>query len=146
MQEKYDAILYVKPNINESDARMYSKGKTNLTTAKGFTRYIDADDPKLYDAFSFGNAARQALNNIGPGFTCQVTDFKKWVVITITHSNVITGRSSSKTFLVVFNPNKDGIILTTANRYRTISGIEQACSYIRSACSALQNDTQSKIS
>lgn len=148
MQKKYDAILHIIPAINENtgDPRSYNKGKTFSAAPRGFTQYIDADDPKLYSSFSFGNMVRQSLNSMGQGFSCQVTDFKKWVVVTVTHSNMVTGRSSSKTFLIVFTPDKDGIILTTANRYRTISGAEQACSYIRSACSALQNDTQSKMS
>jgi hypothetical protein len=82
---------------------------------------------------------------MGQGYSCQVVDFKKWVVVTVTHSNHVTGKSASKTFLVVFNPNKDGIVLTTHNRYRSISGVEQACSYIRSACTALQSETQNRI-
>lgn len=142
--QKYDAVLVVDTPINESDARIYNKGGY-LTSPKGFTQYIDADDPKLYDMYSFGNAVRQNLSNMGQGFSCSVVDFKKWVVVTVSHSNHITGRTSSKTFLIVFKPNKDGIVLSTHNRYRTISGAEQACSYIRSACSALQNDTQAKI-
>lgn len=146
MQKKYDAILVLDQTINEGyDDRIYSKGGY-VSGPKGFTQYPDADDPKLYNAYSFGNMVRQSLGNIGQGFSCNVIDFKKWVIVTITHSNHITGRTSSKTFLIVFKSNKDGIVLSTHNRYRTISGVEQACSYIRSACSALQNDTQSKIS
>lgn len=145
MQKKYDAILYVEPTINEVDSRTINKGKY-LSTAKGFTQYPDADDPKLYSTFSFGNAVRQSMNSMGQGFSCQVTDFKKWVVVTVTHSNVITGRSASKTFLIVFQLDGDGMILTTHNRYRTISGAEQACSYMKSACNVLQQDTQSRIS
>lgn len=145
MQQKYDAILYLEPSINEGiDKRNYNKGKTPSATV-GFTQYYNADDPKLYTSFSFGNAIRQSLNNLGGGYSCQVFDFKKWVVVTVTHSDIITGKSASKTFLIVFNQDKDGIVLTTHNRYRSISGVDQAISYIRSSCNALQSDTQNRI-
>jgi hypothetical protein len=143
MQKKYDAILYVEQPLNEDivDRRVINKGKTPSQT-QGFTQYSNTDDPALYHAFSFGNAVRQSLNSMGPGYSCQVIDFKKWVVVTVTHSHMITGKSSSKTFLIVFAPDKDGIVLTTHNRYRSISGVDQACSYIKSSCQALQSDTQ----
>lgn len=146
MQKKYDAILFIEQHINEDtiDKRVLNKGKIPSAT-RGFTQYYNADDPTLYNAFSFGNAVRQSLNSMGQDYSCQVTDFKKWVVVTVTHSNMITGKSSSKTFLIVFSADKDGIVLTTHNRYRSISGVDQACSYIKSSCQALQNDTQNRI-
>lgn len=143
MQKKYDAILYVEQPINEADKRSYHK--KGYSGPGGNSRYWDTYDPKLYDMFSFGNSLRQSLNSMGTGFSCEVTDFKKWVVVTVHHSNILTGKSASKTFLVVFNPDKDGIVLSTHNRYRTISGVDQAASYIRSACNALQSDTQNNI-
>lgn len=146
MQKKYDAILHIEPNINEavSDPRTINKGKLPDIT-RGFSKYWDVNDPKMYNMFSFGNSIRQALNSMGSGFSCQVTDFKKWVVVVVTHSNTITGKSASKTFLIVFDLKKDGIVLSTHNRYRSISGVEQAISYIKNACSSLQSDTQNKI-
>ena len=146
MQKKYDAILHLELPINEStiDRRLINKGKTPSDT-RGFSQYYTADDPKLYTSFTFGNAIRQSLNNMGTGYSCQVTDFKKWVVVTVTHSDMITGKSSSKTFLVVFNLDKDGMVLTTHNRYRSISGVDQAISYIKSSCNSLQSDTQNRI-
>lgn len=141
--KKYDAILCVENPINETDNRLHARRTPGDN--KGFTQYLNADDPKLYQAYSFGSALRQTLSNIGYGFSCKVTDFKKWVVAEITHHNTITGRTSSKTFLIVFKDKGDGIVLSTHNKYRTISGVDQAASYIRSACSSLQNDTQNRI-
>lgn len=149
MDTKYDAILYVEQPINEAsyDKRVYNNGKNKyLSGPKGFNMYPDADDPMLYNAYSFGNAVRQNLQNIGNGVSCKVTDFKKWVVVEISHHDTITGKTSSKTFLIVFTKDKgSGIVLSTNNRFRTISGADQACSYIRSACSALQSDTSNRI-
>lgn len=144
MQKKYDAVLYIETPINESDKRVYNKGKIPSST-RGFSQYYTADDPKMYSSFTFGNAVRQSLNSMGQGYSCQVTDFKKWVVVVVTYSDIITGKLSSKTFLIVFNYEKDGIVLSTHNRYRSISGVEQACSYIKSSCQVLQQDTQNRV-
>lgn len=147
MQKKYDAVLYFKPQINEAtgDSRIYNRGKAAIGGLKGFNQNHVSDDPKMYNTYTFGNMVRQSLNNMSAEYSCQVTDFKKWVVVTVTHNNIITGKSSSKTFLIVFDLNKEGIVLSTHNRYRTISGVDQAISYIKSSCQALQSDTQNRI-
>lgn len=145
---RYDAILYVNPEeeiIEEAnDPRIYTK-KGHLGPDKAFKVHTNWDDPKLYNAYSFGNSIRNGLNSIGDGFTCKVTDFAKWVVVEVSHHNVVTGRTASKTYLIVFQDNNDGIVLSTANRYRTISGVGQAISYIRSSISSLQSANQTKI-
>lgn len=142
---KYDAILHIEePMINESDPRVQNKGRTPSAT-RGYTTNFNADDPRLYNAFSFGNIMRNSLNNMGAGYYCQVTDFKKWVVVTVSYSDIITGKLSSKTFLIVFNLEKDGIVLTTHNRYRSISGVDQAITYIKSSCQSLKSDIQNRI-
>lgn len=142
--EKYDAILCVNQLLNENDERMSSR-RAPIGYNKGFTQYVDIDDPKLYNSFSFGNAVRQSLNNMGNGFSARVTDFKKWIVVDVSHHNTITGKSASKTFLIVFKDKGDGMVMSTHNKYRSISGVDQAISYIRSAVSSLQNDTQNRL-
>lgn len=144
MNNIYDAVLCVETPINETaDDRMYAR-KYDMGP-KGMQNFPDWDDPVLYGQLSFGNSLKQSLNNIGPGYSCKVTDFKKWVVVEVTYHNHITGRSSSKTFLIVFKEKGDGIILSTHNKYRTISGPSQASSYITSVAGTLRTDTQSKI-
>jgi hypothetical protein len=143
---EYDYILCVNNQINE-DRRSTgsSKGGTYSRSPQWMNNSYDWDDPKLYASFSFGNAIQSQLNSIGAGFSAQVSDFGKWVVVTVTHSDIITGRSASKTFLVVFKPDGDGIILNSHNRYRTISGYSEAINYIRSVSSNLRSATQTKM-
>ena len=143
---KYDAILCVNKDnmIYEDDERMHPK-RTPSGIDKFFKTAGSWDDPKLYTSFSFGQTLRSLLNNLGNGFNSKVTDFGKWVTVEISHHNHVTGRSASKTFLIVFQYKGDGIVLSTHNRYRTISGVDQAASYIKSAASSLMNSTQSKI-
>lgn len=147
---KYDAILVLNDQINEGvydygtyDDRSYAKGTSQPT--RGFKVSTNWDNPKLYASFSFGNMLRSGLENMGSGYSSKVTDFGKWVVAEVNHHNIITGRTASKTFLIVFSTNKDGYVLSTHNRYRTISGVDQALSYIKSTCSSLPGATQSKI-
>lgn len=141
---KYDAILYVDNTINEADERILAKKMISGGTkyGKGST---DWDDPRLWSAHSFGSTLRTILNGMGTGYSSEITDFGKWVTVRVTYHDQISGRSASKIFLIVFKQKGDGIVMSTHNRYRTISGVDQAGSYIRSTCSSLQNSTQSKI-
>jgi hypothetical protein len=144
--KKFDAILHIDTPINEAvvDDRIYARD-TVKGVSKGFKVHASWDDPKLYSNMSFGRLLRQSLNGMGDGFSCKVTDFAKWVVVEVSHHNILTGRTSSKTFLIVFQPDQKGIVLSTHNRYRTISGVDQAASYIRSACASLNNVNQTKL-
>lgn len=143
--KKYDAILYIEDDncILESDERIYAKDAPKTT--KGFKVSADWDDPKLYNHFSFGNLLKTNLDGMGKNFSNKIVDFKKWVTVEVTHHDIITGRSASKTFLIVFKEKGNGIVLSTHNRYRSISGVDQAASYIRAACGSLQSSTQTKI-
>lgn len=144
--EKYDAILYLEePCINEAIV------DTRLATRKvpgdfgGVSQYFNTDDPKMHTQYNFGNTLRNQLTSLSNGFSAEVVDFKKWVTVRVTHSNHLTGKSASKTFLIVFQQKGDGVVLSTHNKYRSISGVDQAASYIRNACNALTNETNNKI-
>ena len=143
--KKYDAVLYVTPEhtINEADRK--NAAASAIGHDKYFKGSINWDDPKLHNPYSFGQSLRSALNNLGGGWSCKVTDFNKWVVVEMGHHDVITGRTSSKTFLVVFQEKGNGIVLNTHNKYRSISGVEQAISYIKSASSSLKDSNQTKL-
>ena len=141
--ETYDAILYIEPSINEDDR---FPTKTGIDASPhGNTSYVYWDDPKLWANNAFGRLLRNELNNMGNGFSAEVTDFAKWVVVKVNHHDYITGRTSSKTFLVVFNNKDAGIVLSTANKWRSISGYSQAVSYIKAASQVLKNSSSQKI-
>jgi hypothetical protein len=150
---KYDAILVcnIEDIISEAygDERSYTGA--NIGKNVGKVPYLWYDDPKLFASNAFGKLMLNELNNWRTGYSAKVSDFAKWVVVEVTHHNYVTGRSASKTFLVVFNggeTGKDpagGLILSTANKWRTISGYSQAVSYIKSAASALESTTSQKI-
>ena len=156
MNSKYDAILIcniddIVNDINENygDERSYNSAGPGKNA--GNTPYLWYDDPRLYASNAFGQLMLNDLNNWRKGYSAKVTDFGKWVVVEVTHHNVITGRSASKTFLVVFDGGPKGtdkgggMVLSTANKWRTISGYSQASSYIKSASGALESTTSSKL-
>lgn len=150
---KYDAVLIcnIDDFINESygDDRSYTGANVGKMTGKD--QYLWYDDPKLYASNAFGRMMLNDLNNWRRGYSAKVTDFGKWVIVDVTYHNVITGRSASKTFLVVFdggpkgNDPAGGIVLSTANKWRTISGYSQASSYIKAASGALESATTQKL-
>lgn len=139
----YDTILYIEPLINE-DERTPSTRVPDISW-HGVTKYTDWDDPKLYAANAFGRLMQSELNSMGSEFSAEVSDFGKWVVVKMNHHNFVTGRTSSKTFLVVFKQKNDGLVMSTANKWRSISGYGQAVSYIKSAAQSLKSSSGNKI-
>lgn len=150
---KYDAILVcsVDDMLNEAfgDERSYTGAGYGKTT--GNVPYLWYDDPRLYASNAFGKMMQNELNNWRNGYSSKVTDFGKWVVVEVTYHHHVTGRSASKTFLVVFDGGPKGtdkgggMVLSTANKWRTISGYSQAVSYIKSASGALESATSQKL-
>ena len=138
-----DTVLYIDPStINEEDERMWTTKAPN-TTMQGTAGY--REDPKLWGTNTFGANIQAGVIGMGRGWSCEVTDFKKYVVVDVSYHNIITGRSSHKVFLVVFNKGGDGIVLSTMSKWRSISGYSQALSYITSAARCLQNETNNRI-
>lgn len=156
MESKYDAILICNVDdminsINEDYGDPRYMAGAGPGRDYGKVQPFWYDDPKLYASNAFGQSMLNDLNAWKKGYSAKVTDFGKWVVVEVTYHNVITGRSASKTFLVVFDggpkgtDKAGGMVLSTANKYRTISGYAQASSYIKSASNALESATTSKI-
>lgn len=141
---RYDSILYIENPVNEVER---NAGHGNWSADyKSMSDYpFNMDDPKMYNAFTFGRIVKNAINNMGSGWSAEVSDFRKWVVVRATYHNYDTSRSATKTYLIVFQHKGDGIVMSTHNRYRTISGVDQAVSYIKSSLSQLQNSTQTRI-
>lgn len=140
--DNFDAILYMTPMINENDERVYTTGSPDYTW-KGAPE--GQPDFNLIGAYTFGKTIRTSLSGLPQGFYNKVIDYGKYIIATIGYHNILTGRSAEKTFLIVFNSDKgNGNIFSTSNRYRSINGVQQAISYIRSASQSLQNQTNNR--
>lgn len=150
---KYDAVLIcnIEDNINEGYGDERAMARSGPGRDYGKVPYLWYDDPKLFANNAFGRVIQASLSSWRPEISSKVTDFGKWVTVDVTFHNRITGRSASKTFLIVFDGGPKGtdpsagMVLSTANKWRTISGTEQAVSYIKSASAALESVTSQKL-
>ena len=152
--DQFDGILVLDNNaVNEdslndlmglggADVRANSAAVGPYQDRGAYSQYLNYQDPKLFAQWSFGKQIQNNLTNVGNGYACEVSDFGRYVSVKITYSNPPTGKTASKTFLVVFDPDgKKGNIFQTSNRYRTFSGVSQAASYIKSCVSSLRDKT-----
>ena len=139
----FDSIL-ILDNINESDDRSYAR-KSYVGVDSGPGGMVGRDDPKMYANNNFGRVLRSQLSGMGADYGVEVSDFGKGVTVRVTCSNYISGRSVSKTFLILFEYKGDGIVFTSSTKWRTISGVDQAASYIKSACNSMQSDAARKL-
>lgn len=136
---KIDVVLSVLPSQINEDERV-----TNITGSPDWSWHgaqYDVPDVKLYNTFAFGKVVSASLENLGRGFYHKITDFSKYVIVTIGYHNQITGRANEKTFLIDFTLQGKGIIISSSLRYRTINGVTQAISYIKSAAQSMKNNT-----
>ena len=147
MENKIDTILYIENPVNEGNYADRFHGNSLPDARDKFAKggSYNYDDPKLYANNSFGRSLHSELNNMGNGFSAEVTDFGKWVTVRVSHTDFVTGRASSKTFLVVFSNKAKGLVLSTANKWRSIDGYSQAAMYIKSAANSLKSSSQQKI-
>ena len=124
--DKFDAILYVTPDENdvfEADSRLMTT-KQNSASPAGPNGY--RIDPALWGSNTFGSSLQSSIGNLGTGWWCEVTDFKKYIVVTVGYHNIITGRTAHKVFLIVFEDKGNGIVAAGYQIYAmllTISSI-----------------------
>ena len=141
----YDYILVLDKPVNEAitDPRTF----TNRLPSAEYNpngSYIGIRDPKLMASWAFGNQLQRELNNIGSGYSCSVFDCGGEVSVTVTHCTPSTGKSASRSFIIVFDSKSgNGTVKSSSTRWRTISGVSQAASYIKSVASSLSSQTGS---
>lgn len=149
--EQFDTILYFdgsEQDIFEGgvDPRNYNS-KLPVGSDKPIKgQYVNYIDPKLYANWSFGNQLKRDVQSLGNNYSCEVSDFGQEIVIRVTHNDVVSGRTASKTFLIIFTNTKgEAYIKSHSNKWRSVSGLGQAASYIKSICSNLTSATQQKM-
>lgn len=144
MDKKYDAILVFDEPINEASRIKPGMADGSMHGPGGV---VDIDDPKLRANDSLGRYIQQSLTSMGYGFWGEVSDFGKWVVVTVGHHNYITGKTATKTFLIVFNHDKryTSVVMTSSTKWRTITSYDQAVSYIKSCANLLSNETNRRM-
>ena len=119
--------------IVEEDGRRLGKSSAMGTLDMGPKGVINAYDWRVWSNAGFGRMLRNSLPS-GAGYWSEVLDCGKYLSVKVGYSSVATGKSVSKTFLIVFDDPRqgDGTIYATSTRWRTISNYSQAASYIGS--------------
>lgn len=138
-------VLYIQPeNLNEGADRRSINTKMVNGLDQGPNGIVNYDDPKLYTATNFGRQLQTMLSNSN-NFWAEVSDFGRYVVVTAGYHNTVSGRSATKHFVIAFDPDGVGTVFTSATKWRSISGVSQAASYIKSACNPLESSASNKI-
>lgn len=141
--KQIDYVLIVENTINEAqtDIRNYNTGLPSVDI-NPVGRYIGVRDPKLMVSWAFGKILQRELNNLGSNYTCQVFDCGGEVSVTVSCCEPSTGRTASKSFIIVFDSkNGNGTIKSSSTRWRSVSGISQVVTYIKSVASNLSSFT-----
>lgn len=125
-------IKLVHP-INEVDGRINGKAGYTGTKDYGPNGMPNLYDWRLYSGSGYGRQLQAFLSG-GNGYSYEVTDMGQYVVVRGTYHNLATGKTTSKTFVIVFDDPKtgDGKIFATSTKWRTVSSINQAANYIKS--------------
>lgn len=147
MKDKFEdyTVLYIQPEeLNESADRRSVNTKMVNGLDRGPNGIVNYDDPKLYTATNFGRQLQTMLSNSN-NFWAEVSDFGRYVVVTAGYHNTVSGRSATKHFVIAFDPDGVGTVFTSATKWRSISGVSQAASYIKSACNPLESSASNKI-
>lgn len=124
------------------DGRGFGKSRATGTTDYTPNGYEYTYDWRVWSSAGFGRRLQNALPKSN-GYYSEVLDCGKYVVVKASYTNVATGKTVGKQFIVVFdNANKgDGKVFSTSTKWRTISSVEQATSYISSYISSLASST-----
>jgi hypothetical protein len=141
---QFDVILQLDNTINEAaDRRIKFGGEvTQPFIGHSDLKYWYGIDPN--SQLSYGSYVRNSLNSMGSEYSVKVTDMGSDIIVEVSCHNQQIGKSAQKTFLIKLNDkNGKGWVKAAANRYRTINGVDQAISYIRSASASLKNITSS---
>lgn len=92
--------------------------------------------------YSLGGNIRSALSSLGAGYSVKVIDYGSDVFVSVSYTNSMTGKTAGCNFLIKFTSKRgEGIIKANEARYRTISSVTDAISYINSKSSNLKNLT-----
>lgn len=143
----YDVVLYIDNdhNIQEEFADPRTRPAAG-TKSLGYGYdirfgYLKGTQGNQY--FNYGSVLRNSLS-LGKEYAVEVVDFGSEIYCKVTYNNSGTGKSASKSFLVVLDLSQKGgkgMVKSSMAKWRSISDVSQAASYIRSYASALSGRT-----
>lgn len=134
-------VLYLQTPINEVDARSGASGNIAGTGSEGPGGFYGAYDYRVWDGTGYGQILQREANPGGKGYSVDVLDCGQHISVTAHYQSPATGKKISQSFIVVLKSPKsgNGTIFMTSTKWRTVSSVQQAASYIRSSIKTLAN-------
>ena len=137
------ALVFQSP-VNEKTADPRLVGNTMPRGAdQGPNGMPGVYDWKVWSNSGFGKRLQSYLRG-GDGFSYEVSDFGRIVVVRASYHCVGTGKHIGKTFAIFFDdPNKgNGQVFSQSTRWRSISSVDQASSYINGVMNSLYSQAR----
>lgn len=140
---EFDTVLVLEqPILEKKDSRLKSLriGTATITDTPDYRGQAWFMNP--YDNFSLGSYVRSGLESLGRGYSTQVFDFGTDIVVYVEYFDIGTCKTAGAHFLIkILNKDGTGVVKSSSNRYRTISSIGEAVSYISSRGRGLSSYT-----
>lgn len=123
---------------SEVDSRSGSTLNQPMSGNLGPGGFYGAYDWKVWNGTGYGQLLQRSVKP-GPGYSLDVHDCGQYISATAHYQNPATGKKISQAFLIVLNsPDKgDGTVFLASTKWRTVSSVNQAASYISSTIQAL---------
>lgn len=144
MYMEVEAVLYIDRPINEMfDPRTVGKKGPQGASLTGPGGKTSLTDYRAWSSAGFGQRLQSSLASLGRGYSAEVTDFGQYVSVRASYHNTVTGKTISKTYVVVFDDinSGDGRVMVTSQKWRSISSFDQAASYIGSSIRSYSGKT-----
>lgn len=139
-------VLYIEKPILEADSRTGMHTNTMGTANRGPHGFYGAYDWKVWDGTGYGQRLQREANPGGKGFSIDVHDCGQQISCTAHYQSPGSGKKVSQSFIIVLNrPDRgDGTVFMTSTKWRTVSSISQAASYINSTIRSLASIADQK--
>lgn len=126
-------VIYCNTPINEVDSRAKAHGNIAGTSNQGPGGFYGTPDWRVWDGASYGKQVQREANP-GQGYTIDVHDCGQHLSVTASYQNPANGKKVSQSFIIVLQGtnNSAGTVFMTSTKWRTVSSISQAASYISS--------------
>lgn len=142
MNDDITVLRIVEP-INEGDGRIQGVKGYQGGYDMGPGGVVNPYDWRVWSGSGYGKQIQNFLGG-GYGYSYEVCDMGKYVMVRASYNNSATGKAVSKMFAIVFqNPKMgDAMVFATSTKWRTVSNPNQAANYIKQTIQSMSGSTQ----
>lgn len=136
--------IYIVLNKNSFCENIVEDHRVQATTGtqgyanQGKNNQYGGYDWTVWDGGSYGKMLRAAAHPGDRGFFIEVHDCGRFLSVKASYQSPATGKSVSQNFIVVLkDDNAEANVYMTSTKWRTVSSISQAASYIQQTIKSL---------